>query len=47
MTEFIQYKQIDTHRLYKANAIALAYNNIREREREREREVIKQLRILT
>jgi len=38
MIKFIQYKQIDTRRLYKADAIFLAYNNVRERERERERE---------
>ena len=38
MTEFIQYKQIDTRRLYKADAIFWAYKNVRERERERERE---------
>ena len=31
MTGFIQYKQTDTHRLYKADAIAWVYNNIRER----------------
>jgi len=31
MTGFIQYKQTDTHRLYKADAIAWVYNNVRER----------------
>ena len=29
MIKFIQYKQIDTHRLYRADAISLAYNNKR------------------
>ena len=36
MTVFTPYEQTDTRRLYKADAIFLAYKNVRERERERE-----------